>query len=96
MSYKKIIKSNFPKISASRLTGGGCLGGPGPSPPFSIDPVKPKAPAYTLGYRQTGSGICATPGPYNPHEPPRSPAYSFGVKHSPCSPPYITPCDDMC
>lgn len=64
---------------------------------YSLALVKPKAPMYTIGRRPTFQLVSEGPGPIYaipPFKP--SPAFSFGVKHSECAPPYITECDEQC
>ncbi|XP_011298438.1 outer dense fiber protein 3-like [Fopius arisanus] len=68
---------------------------PGPGA-IKLDIVKPRAPAYSFPFRpKTKRGLC-TPGPYGPVNLNKAPAFSFGVKHHPCAPPYITECDQAC
>ncbi|XP_043281536.1 uncharacterized protein [Venturia canescens] len=72
-------------------------GGPGPSPPFSVDPIKPRAPAYTIGLRMKPEAEAeeCSPGPaYYPKDLDRERySFKFGMKHNPCIQPYITECD---
>lgn len=74
-----------------------CPGGPGPSVPYSLQTIKPRAPIYSIGLPQPHKPLCRSPGPkYNPELFDLSPKYSFGIKHSLCSPPMIVECDDRC
>ncbi|KAK2576858.1 hypothetical protein KPH14_005490 [Odynerus spinipes] len=74
-----------------------CPAGPGPSVPYTLDAIKPNSPAYSIGLPQPHKPLCRSPGPkYNPQLFDLSPKYSFGVKHSLCSPPMIVECDDRC
>ncbi|XP_012057068.1 PREDICTED: outer dense fiber protein 3-like [Atta cephalotes] len=65
---------------------------------YSLDAVKPRAPMYTIaGTRRALQLISESPGPIYAVLPPKSTlAFSFGVKHSECVPPYITKCDEQC
>ncbi|XP_011879163.1 PREDICTED: outer dense fiber protein 3B-like [Vollenhovia emeryi] len=69
---------------------------PGPYS-YNLDVVKPKAPKYTIAGRRALQWISEGPGPIYtipPFKP--TPAFSFGIKHSECAPPYITECDEQC
>ncbi|XP_015115485.1 outer dense fiber protein 3-B [Diachasma alloeum] len=72
--------------------------GPGPAAyAFNTDVVKRKYPAFSLKSRTKTFGHAVGPGPahyptYNTRRNP--PKFSFGVKHSECAPPAITPMDD--
>jgi len=65
---------------------------------YSLDAVKPRAPMYTIaGTRRALQLISESPGPIYAVLPSKSTlAFSFGVKHSECVPPYITKCDEQC
>jgi len=65
---------------------------------YSLDTVKPRAPMYTIAStRRALQLISEGPGPiYAIPSPKLTPAFSFGVKHSKCAPPYITECDEQC
>ncbi|EZA58687.1 Outer dense fiber protein, partial [Ooceraea biroi] len=69
----------------------------GPYSPYNLEAVKPKAPMYTITARRPVKIISKSPGPIYalpPFKPTR--AFSFGVKHSECAPPYVTECDEQC
>ncbi|KYM94710.1 Outer dense fiber protein 3 [Cyphomyrmex costatus] len=70
---------------------------PGPYA-YSLNAVKPRAPMYTMAStRRVLQLISESPGPMYAILPPKpTPAFSFGVKHSKCAPPYITKCDEQC
>ncbi|XP_078037333.1 uncharacterized protein LOC144470258 [Augochlora pura] len=54
-------------------------------------------PKFSITRRRADRIICRSPGPiYNIKPPKAKPAYSFGVRHSECAPPYIVECDDLC
>ncbi|XP_071653216.1 ciliary microtubule associated protein 1B [Temnothorax longispinosus] len=64
---------------------------------YSLDAVKPRAPMYTIASRRALQLISEGPGPIYAVPPAKpTPAFSFGVKHSECAPPYITKCDEQC
>ncbi|XP_036140913.1 outer dense fiber protein 3B isoform X2 [Monomorium pharaonis] len=66
---------------------------------YNLNAVKPKAPMYTIASRAAYQfpNISDSPGPiYAVLSPKPIPAFSFGVKHSKCAPPYITKCDEQC
>lgn len=66
-------------------------------PSYNPEVVKPRAPKYTMAGRHEIRMISKSPGPiYAIRSPKPSPAFSFGVKHSKCAPPYITECDKQC
>ncbi|KZC12073.1 Outer dense fiber protein 3, partial [Dufourea novaeangliae] len=74
-------------------------------PPLKCDPVpgpysytdKQCTPKYTILPRRDYKIVCHSPGPVYDIKPPKpTPAYSFGVRHSECAPPYIVECDDQC
>ncbi|XP_020300676.1 outer dense fiber protein 3B-like [Pseudomyrmex gracilis] len=69
---------------------------PGPYT-FEVNAIKPKVPMYTMTAKRTLRVTSASPGPIYalPLIKP-TPAFSFGVKHSVCAPPYIVECDDQC
>ncbi|XP_043599610.1 outer dense fiber protein 3-like [Bombus pyrosoma] len=71
---------------------------PTPGPKFYNDAlVAQRAPMYSVTFRRDEKIICRSPGPkYNPKPPKPQPMFSFGIKHSECSPPYIVKCDDQC
>ncbi|XP_015122410.1 outer dense fiber protein 3 [Diachasma alloeum] len=79
----------------ARLPSGRNDCGPGPGL-IKVDMVKPRAPAFSLRARPADRIKCASPGPYDPVNLDKAPAFSFGVKHSPCAPPLITKCDQVC
>ncbi|CAK9823807.1 Outer dense fiber protein 3-B [Anthophora retusa] len=59
--------------------------------------VKLGPPMFSIAGRLIEKEICRSPGPkYHPKPMKPYPAYSFGVKHSECAPPYIVECDDQC
>lgn len=64
---------------------------------YSLDAVKPRAPKYTIAStRRALQLISEGPGPIYAVPPPKPTlAFSFGVKHSECAPPYITECDEQ-
>ncbi|XP_011308284.1 outer dense fiber protein 3B [Fopius arisanus] len=72
--------------------------GPGPAAYiFNTNTVKRKYPAFSIKFRTTSNLRTIGPGPvhyptYNTRR--NAPKFSFGVKHSECSPPPITPMDD--
>ncbi|XP_011703735.1 PREDICTED: outer dense fiber protein 3B-like [Wasmannia auropunctata] len=69
----------------------------GPYSSYNLDAVKPRAPMYTIVTRRALHLISEGPGPiYAIPQPKPTPAFSFGVKHSECAPPYITKCDEQC
>ncbi|XP_014481169.1 PREDICTED: outer dense fiber protein 3-like [Dinoponera quadriceps] len=71
--------------------------GAGPYTPDNINVTKPKAPIPSIALRYEYPPLPRSPGPiYNFKLPRLTPAFSFGTKHSPCAPPYITECDDRC
>lgn len=64
---------------------------------YSLNAVKPRAPTYTIASRRALQLISESPGPIYAVSPSKpTPAFSFGVKHSECAPPYITECDEQC
>ncbi|XP_070159711.1 ciliary microtubule associated protein 1A [Polyergus mexicanus] len=66
-------------------------------PSYNLEVVKSRAPKYTMAGRQECRMISESPGPIYAIRPPKpTPAFSFGVKHSKCAPPYITECDKQC
>ncbi|XP_067206167.1 ciliary microtubule associated protein 1A-like [Linepithema humile] len=63
--------------------------------PYNLEAVKPRTPMYTMVGRRELRMISKSPGPiYGIPSVKPTPAYSFGVKHSECAPPYITECDE--
>ncbi|XP_063981538.1 ciliary microtubule associated protein 1A-like [Diachasmimorpha longicaudata] len=70
-----------------------CSPGPGL---IKLGLVKPRAPAFSLCDRPADRIKCVSPGPYGVPKLDKAPAFSFGVKHSPCAPPLITECDRVC
>ncbi|KAH0951958.1 hypothetical protein HN011_004349 [Eciton burchellii] len=65
--------------------------------PYNPEVIKPKAPRYTITGRRIPKMISLSPGPIYAVPPPKpTRAFSFGVKHSECAPPYITKCDEQC
>lgn len=61
-----------------------------------MDAVKPRAPAFTIGWRQKPEAEMEerSPGPaYYPENPDKGAFFSIGMKHNPCIQPYITECD---
>lgn len=74
-----------------------CEPSPGPRNPYNLDVMKPRAPAFTIMNRVSTPIRSEGPGPKYYVPPPKPvPMFSFGMKHSECSRPYITPCDDQC
>lgn len=71
---------------------------PTPGPKLYNDAlVAQRSPMYSVTFRRDEKIICRSPGPkYNPKPPKLQPMFSFGIKHSECSPPYIVECDDQC
>lgn len=66
-------------------------------PSYNLEVVKSKAPKYTMAGRRVLRVISEGPGPIYAIRPPKpTPAFSFGVKHSECAPPYIIECDKQC
>ncbi|XP_033333972.1 uncharacterized protein LOC117224881 [Megalopta genalis] len=68
-----------------------------PTPgPFAYEEKTCKA-SFSITGRKPERIICRSPGPiYNVKPPKPMPAYSFGVRHSECAPPYIVECDELC
>lgn len=65
---------------------------------YSVSAVKPRAPMYTMaGRRALYLTSSVSPGPVYalPSFKP-APAFSFGIKHHKCAPPFITECDKQC
>ena len=84
-------------FSGLRPTGVGARASPGPYAPPPIELIKPRAPEFSIGFKQTINNNQLGPGPaFFPKLPKKSPEYSFGIRHSECSPPMITECDEKC
>ncbi|XP_033212058.1 outer dense fiber protein 3-like [Belonocnema kinseyi] len=74
-----------------------CKPSPGPYAPYRIDTIKPRIPTFVIGNKQTSNFKSLGPGPiYLPVLLKKSPGFSFGIKHSECSSPFITECDEKC
>ncbi|XP_029174730.1 outer dense fiber protein 3-like [Nylanderia fulva] len=70
----------------------------GPYPSCNLDVVKSRTPTYTIvgarrSLRMMSEGADVL---YAIRPPKPTPAFSFGVKHSECAPPYIIECDKQC
>ncbi|XP_072751946.1 ciliary microtubule associated protein 1A [Anoplolepis gracilipes] len=66
-------------------------------PSYNLEAVKSRAPKYTMAGRRVLQVISESPGPIYAIRPPKpTPAFSFGIKHSKCAPPYITKCHKIC
>ncbi|EFN73003.1 Outer dense fiber protein 3 [Camponotus floridanus] len=66
-------------------------------PSYNLEVVKPRAPKYTMAGGRILRMISKSPGPIYAIRPPKpTPAFSFGIKHHECAPPYITECDEQC
>ncbi|XP_076644961.1 uncharacterized protein LOC143354593 [Halictus rubicundus] len=68
---------------------------PTPAPYFYED--RTCSPKFSMTRRRPEKMICRSPGPkYDLKSPKPTPAYSFGIRHGECAPPFIVDCDDLC
>ncbi|CAL1680822.1 unnamed protein product [Lasius platythorax] len=70
----------------------------GPYSSYNLEVIKSRAPMYTIvGARRILRMVSEGPDViYAIRSPKPTPAFSFGVKHSECAPPYIIECDKQC
>ncbi|KMQ83955.1 outer dense fiber protein 3-b-like protein [Lasius niger] len=70
----------------------------GPYSSYNLEVIKSRAPMYTIvGARRILRMVSEGPDAiYAIRSPKPTPAFSFGVKHSECAPPYIIECDKQC